>query len=133
VASSLERKVHTSALLMAARSRSRQSLGAAAPLVVAAAAGLTLVALGTCRRAPPRGWVVVSSEDSGDVRVVDARTDEVVRTIAVGKRPRGVRLSPDGRSLFVATSGSPKPQGMNRATRGEEEGACETTMPTASK
>ena len=29
-------------------------------------------------------------------------------TIPVGTRPRGVRISPDGKTVFVALSGSPK-------------------------
>ena len=34
--------------------------------------------------------------------------DSVVTRIAVGKRPRGLRISPDGTQLFVALSGLPK-------------------------
>jgi len=52
--------------------------------------------------------VYVSNEDSNDISIVDSATDEVTGTIFVGKRPRGIRLAPDGRTLFVALSGSPK-------------------------
>ncbi len=52
--------------------------------------------------------VYVSNEDSGDVSVIDAETHRVRATIAVGKRPRGLRLARDGRTLYVALSGSPK-------------------------
>lgn len=50
--------------------------------------------------------VIVSNENDDTVSVIDARTREVVQTIAVGKRPRGLRV--DGSTLYVALSGSPK-------------------------
>jgi PQQ-dependent dehydrogenase (methanol/ethanol family) len=50
----------------------------------------------------------VSNEDSGDISVLDLKQQRVVHTIPVGKRPRGLRLSHDGRVLYVAVSGSPK-------------------------
>ncbi len=52
--------------------------------------------------------IYVSNEDSNDVSVIDPAMLEVIHTIAVGKRPRGVRVSPDGRFVFAALSGSPK-------------------------
>ncbi|HEY6176723.1 MAG TPA: beta-propeller fold lactonase family protein [Kofleriaceae bacterium] len=52
--------------------------------------------------------VYVSDEDGGTVVVISAVSDEVVARIPVGKRPRGVRISPDGARLFVALSGVPK-------------------------
>jgi PQQ-dependent catabolism-associated beta-propeller protein len=51
--------------------------------------------------------VYVTNERSGDVSVIDAATNEVAATIPVGKRPRGIRLSPVGRTVYVALSGSP--------------------------
>ena len=63
------------------------------------------------------GRVYVSNEDSNDISVIDAGTDSVVATIFVGKRPRGIRVGPDGRHLFVAVSGSPKaPPGVDEST-----------------
>jgi YVTN family beta-propeller protein len=50
----------------------------------------------------------VSNERSGDVTVLDGVSLTAVRTIPVGKRPRGLHLTPDGRQLLVATSGSPR-------------------------
>jgi YVTN family beta-propeller protein len=50
----------------------------------------------------------VTNEDSQDLTIIDTRTDSAVATIPVGTRPRGVRVSPDGKSVFVALSGSPK-------------------------
>lgn len=50
----------------------------------------------------------VTNEDSQDLSVIDTRADSVVATIPVGTRPRGVRVSRDGKTVFVALSGSPK-------------------------
>jgi YVTN family beta-propeller protein len=61
--------------------------------------------------------VYVSNEESNDISVIDGATDRVVATVFVGKRPRGLRLSPDGRTLFVAVSGSPKaPPGVDESS-----------------
>jgi YVTN family beta-propeller protein len=61
--------------------------------------------------------VYVSDENGGLVVVIDAATDDVVARIPVGKRPRGVRVSPDGAHVLVALSGSPKsPPGTDPAT-----------------
>src|SRR5437667_4645807 len=51
--------------------------------------------------------VCVSNEKSGDVTIIDGLTQQVAATIPVGKRPRGIRTSPDGKTLFVAVSGTP--------------------------
>lgn len=52
--------------------------------------------------------VLVSNEGSNDVSFIDAASGAVTRTSAVGKRPRGMRVSPDGQHVFVALSGSPR-------------------------
>src|SRR4051812_21715971 len=46
--------------------------------------------------------VYVTNERSGDVSVIDAATNRVVQTIPVGKRPRGVRVGRDGKTVYVA-------------------------------
>jgi len=51
--------------------------------------------------------VYVSNETGGDIAVIDAGTGTVVERIPVGKRPRGLRLTRDGKHLLVALSGSP--------------------------
>jgi len=57
-------------------------------------------------------YAYVSNEGSGDVSVVDLQSKSVVASIAVDGRPRGIRLSPDRRTLFVAVSDSlPNVQG----------------------
>ena len=49
----------------------------------------------------------VSNERSGDVTIIDGAGRNVIATIPVGKRPRGLHASPDGKRLYVALSGSP--------------------------
>src|SRR5438477_12918239 len=84
--------------------RARPLLAALATLALAAAPGA----------AQPRPYV--SSEDSGDISVIDTAAERVVATIPVGKRPRGLRLGPGGRFLYVALSGSPKaPPGVDES------------------
>jgi YVTN family beta-propeller protein len=56
--------------------------------------------------APP--FIYVSDETSGAVVVIDPTKVEPVATIPVGKRPRAVKLSRDGKTLYVALSGSPQ-------------------------
>lgn len=51
--------------------------------------------------------VLVTNERSGDLSVIDGETREVLATLPLGKRPRGLKLSPDGKLLYVALSGSP--------------------------
>ena len=70
-------------------------------------------------RVEPGYWVCASNEGSGDLTLIDGRTQHVVATIPLGKRPRGVHASPDGKLLFVALSGSPVtgPPGSAAASR----------------
>jgi YVTN family beta-propeller protein len=58
---------------------------------------------------PPKApyYVYVTNEIGGDLTVIDGGTNQVVTTIPLGKRPRGIKVSPDGTKLFVALSGSP--------------------------
>lgn len=51
--------------------------------------------------------VYVSNEKSGDVTVIDGADFSVLATIDVGKRPRGIHASADGRTVYVALSGTP--------------------------
>src|SRR5262245_50672553 len=57
--------------------------------------------------APPAVRVFVTNEASGDLSVIDAATQTVIATAPLGKRPRGIKASPDGKLLYVALSGSP--------------------------
>jgi YVTN family beta-propeller protein len=51
--------------------------------------------------------IFVSNERSGDVTIIDGGDFKVVGTIPVGKRPRGIHVSPDGKIVYVALSGTP--------------------------
>ena len=55
----------------------------------------------------PAGRLYVTNENSGDLTVIDTATRQVIATIPLGKRPRGIKVSPDGATLYVALSGSP--------------------------
>jgi YVTN family beta-propeller protein len=60
---------------------------------------------------PPRPagsyHVYVTNERSGDVSIIDSVTNDVVATVPLGKRPRGIHASPDKQTIYVALSGSP--------------------------
>src|SRR4051812_37224220 len=51
--------------------------------------------------------ICVSNEKSGDVTLIDGANGASLATIAVGKRPRGIHASKDGKLLYVAVSGTP--------------------------
>ncbi len=51
--------------------------------------------------------VWVTNERSGDVTIVDGVTHKAVARVAVGKRPRGIHVSPDQKTVYVAVSGTP--------------------------
>src|SRR6516165_3402553 len=69
---------------------------------------LAVVAISLATAQSPSYLVFVSNERSGDVTVIDGTTDNVIGTFAVGKRPRGIHATPDGRRVFVTLSGSPR-------------------------
>jgi PQQ-dependent catabolism-associated beta-propeller protein len=68
-------------------------------------AALALVVV-TSSEASAELRVFVTNERSDDVTVIQADTGTVLKTIAVGKRPRGVAASPDGKRVYVANSNS---------------------------
>src|ERR1700728_4936383 len=51
--------------------------------------------------------VYVTNERSGDVTVINGGDFSIAATIPVGKRPRGIHASPDGKTVYVALSGTP--------------------------
>ena len=79
--------------------------GAAAFDLNAAAPAASAPASAPRRPAGPR--LYVSDETGGIVVVIDPESGQIVERIAVGKRPRGLRISRDGRQLLVALSGNP--------------------------
>jgi YVTN family beta-propeller protein len=72
---------------------------------LASACGLVLLAASPAAQA---GRAYVTNEDDRSVSVLDTERAAVVGTVEVGKRPRGLKLSPDGAHLYVAVSGMPK-------------------------
>ena len=86
------------------RRRAEAALWPAALIIALAALSPSCFA---AEPAPNSFWVCVSNEKSGDVTVIDGSKNSVVATIPVGKRPRGLHPSPDGKLLYVALSGSP--------------------------
>src|SRR5579885_774801 len=71
--------------------------------------------LGACARKPPY-TVYVSNEASGDLTVIDPVKLEST-TIPIGKRARGIHVTPDGKYIYIALSGSPlAPPGVDEST-----------------
>ena len=72
-----------------------------------------LLALPFCWRyrrrsaAAPSHEIYVTNELSGDLTIINGDTLKVDATIPLGKRPRGIETTRDGKHLFVALSGSP--------------------------
>jgi PQQ-dependent catabolism-associated beta-propeller protein len=95
----LLRTVSLTALVLAAACQGREP---------AARAGGDSSASATQAPAGPGLLAYVTNEDSQDLSVIDTRTDSVIATIPVGTRPRGVRVTADGKKVYVALSGSPK-------------------------
>jgi YVTN family beta-propeller protein len=69
------------------------------------------------RETPPPYLVFVTNEGSGDLTMIAGDTHEAMATYPLGKRPRGIKVSPDGGRLYVALSGSPPaPPGVDEST-----------------
>lgn len=66
------------------------------------------ISLASCHKKPDPKLLYASAEASGEIVVVDPEFASVLARIPVGKRPRGLKLSRDGRYLYVALSGSPR-------------------------
>ena len=66
---------------------------------------------------PSRGYrIYVTNERSGDLSIIDAATHEVIATVPLGKRPRGIHASLDRQTIYVALSGSPiAPPGVDES------------------
>src|SRR6202020_2223974 len=51
--------------------------------------------------------IYVTNEVSGDLSVIDSGNYNLLSTVPLGKRPRGIHPSPDHKTIYVALSGSP--------------------------
>lgn len=61
----------------------------------------------TEQSAKPAGYrVYVTNETTGDLTIIDSTTMQGT-SVHLGKRPRGIHASPDGKLIYVALSGSP--------------------------
>jgi YVTN family beta-propeller protein len=88
--------------------------GGSVGLWTALIGGLLLVG---CSSKPLGYRIYITNEISGDLSVIDSTTMDVVSTIPLGKRPRGIHASPDGKTIYVALSGSPPaPPGVDEST-----------------
>jgi YVTN family beta-propeller protein len=78
--------------------------------LVSAALALFPGCVHACGQATPApGPLLYTSDEQGGVVVVlEPGSGRVVDRVTVGKRPRGLKISPDGRRLYVALSGSPR-------------------------
>ncbi len=70
---------------------------------------LLLAALVLAPAAASAYTVFVTNEKDNTVSIIDSAKLEVVKTVKVGQRPRGVILSKDHRWLLVCASGRPAP------------------------
>src|SRR6185436_7771191 len=68
---------------------------------------LIAIAIASSSFAADKYQVVVSNEKSGDLTIISGGDFKVTATIKAGKRPRGLRASPDGKTVYVALSGTP--------------------------
>ncbi|HYE26656.1 MAG TPA: hypothetical protein VEA61_00240 [Allosphingosinicella sp.] len=107
------------AWILACRRAVRSSLGAVAAFVAASCSETPT----TEAPAPDSARVYVTNEFSGDLSIIDPEARRVVGRVALGKRPRGIVPSPDGRLLYIALSGSPV----------AGPGVDESTLPPADK
>jgi len=73
-----------------------------APLIL-----LALLLAGCTPHRPAGERLYVSDEHGDQVVAIDPASGGVVDQIAAGRRPRGLAMSPDGATLYVAISGSP--------------------------
>src|SRR5713101_5584140 len=82
-------------------------------------AALLVALLAGCGGAPKGSSyrVYISNEGSGDLTVIDPVKMEALATLPLGKRARGIHPSADGKTIFVALSGSPfAPPGVDEST-----------------
>jgi PQQ-dependent catabolism-associated beta-propeller protein len=77
------------------------------------------LALASCNppQQPSNDLVFVSNEGSNQVTILDGATGRIEGALATGKRPRGMGLSPDRKTLYVAASDSNRIEAWDIASR----------------
>ena len=86
---------------------SRRAPAALSPTALVALVALLAVTVSPRAAHAASYQIVVSNERSNDVTVISGTDYSVLATIPVGKRPRGIHGSPDGKLVYVALSGTP--------------------------
>ena len=66
----------------------------------------TFLLVGIASQAHAELRIFVTNERSDDVTIIQADSGTVLKTLAVGKRPRGVTASADGKRVYIANSNS---------------------------
>ena len=66
----------------------------------------TFLLVGVASQAHAELRIFVTNERSDDVTIIQADSGTVLKTLAVGKRPRGVTASADGKRVYIANSNS---------------------------
>jgi PQQ-dependent catabolism-associated beta-propeller protein len=61
--------------------------------------------------------IFVSNEKGNSISIIDGETLELIETVPVGNRPRGIALSSDGRYLYICASDDNTIQMMDTETR----------------
>ncbi|MFL6764147.1 MAG: SMP-30/gluconolactonase/LRE family protein [Sphingomicrobium sp.] len=95
--------------------RPRNKMGRAGIRSIALAAAALLLSC-TPHRAPSNDVVLVSNE-TGGVTLVDGATGKVEGQLATGTRPRGMGFSPDRRTFYVAASKANRIEAWDVRTR----------------
>jgi PQQ-dependent catabolism-associated beta-propeller protein len=80
---------------------------------------LTALVLTACNppRQPSNDLVFVSNEGTDQVTIIDGATGRIDGALPTGKRPRGMGISPDRKTLYVAASDSNRIEAWDIAAR----------------
>src|SRR3954454_8238222 len=78
---------------------------------------LLLGVAGCSPQQPSTDLVFVSDEGANLVHIVDGATGRIEGALATGRRPRGMQVSPDGRTLYVAASDANRIEAWDVRTR----------------
>lgn len=78
---------------------------------------LALITVGCSEPPPSTDLVFVSDEAANVVHIVDGATGRIEGSLATGRRPRGMALSPDRRILYVAASDDNRIEAWDVASR----------------